>query len=204
MYYVVECNWGPLHTRLRARDHSTSSTLIWWKRRSQSKFALHYAWWTNRVCECKMDVKSIWIDSYMTSNGPCFMVTWIIFKNHLLEVGQTQNWETMAFGTHTTVDLFYFYHVWGPAWIEIHLNSIWLRARSIWLHTTLEGPWPHYMILGVCWDGLWTLSFGLSQFHGHGSWLVYEVALRFIEFCIQYHNWTTKMDLLWIHDQTFP
>ena len=33
------------------------------------------------------------------------------------------------------------------------------------------------MILQVCWDGLWTLSFGLSQFPGHGSWLVYEVAL---------------------------
>ena len=33
------------------------------------------------------------------------------------------------------------------------------------------------MILGVCWDGLWTLSFGLSQLHGHGSWLVCEVAL---------------------------
>ena len=47
----------------------------------------------------------------------------------------------------------------------------------IWLHTTLEGPWPHYMILEVSWDGLWTLSFGLSKFHGHGSWLVCEVAL---------------------------
>ena len=23
-----------------------------------------------------------------------------------------------------------FYHVWGPAWIEIHWNSIWLRTRS--------------------------------------------------------------------------
>jgi hypothetical protein len=33
------------------------------------------------------------------------------------------------------------------------------------------------MILEVCWDGLWTLSLGLSQFHGHGSWLVCEVAL---------------------------
>ena len=37
------------------------------------------------------------------------------------------------------------------------------------------------MILEVCWDGLWTLSFGLSHFHGHGSWLVCEVALGFIE-----------------------
>ena len=33
-------------------------------------------------------------------------------------------------------------------------------------------------MLEVCWDGLWTLSFGLSQFHSHGSWLVCEVALR--------------------------
>ena len=33
------------------------------------------------------------------------------------------------------------------------------------------------MILEVCWDGLWTLSFGLSQFHGHSSWLVCVVAL---------------------------
>ena len=33
------------------------------------------------------------------------------------------------------------------------------------------------MILAVCWDSLWTLSFGFSQFHGHGSWLVCEVTL---------------------------
>jgi hypothetical protein len=26
-------------------------------------------------------------------------------------------------------------------------------------------------------DNLWTLSFGLSKFHGHGSWLVCAVAL---------------------------
>jgi hypothetical protein len=35
------------------------------------------------------------------------------------------------------------------------------------------------MILEVSWDGRWILSFGLSQFHGHGSWLVYEVALNY-------------------------
>ena len=48
------------------------------------------------------------MDSYMAWNGSCFMVTWIIFKNHLLEVGLTQNWETMALQTLTTIDLFYF------------------------------------------------------------------------------------------------
>ena len=36
------------------------------------------------------------------------MVTWTIFKNRLLEVGLTQNWETVALQMLTTVDLFYF------------------------------------------------------------------------------------------------
>ena len=50
----------------------------------------------------------VYMDSYMASNGSCFMVTWTLFKNHLLEVGQTQNRETMAFQMLTTVGLFYF------------------------------------------------------------------------------------------------
>ena len=36
------------------------------------------------------------------------------------------------------------------------------------------------MMLEVCWDGLWTLSFGLSQVRGHGSWLMCEVALSYV------------------------
>ena len=50
----------------------------------------------------------VYMDSYMASNGSCFMVTWTILKNHLLEVGLTQNRETMALRTLTTVVLFYF------------------------------------------------------------------------------------------------
>ena len=50
----------------------------------------------------------VYMDSYMTLNGSCFMVTWIIFKNHLLEVGLAQDRKTMALGTLTTIDLFYF------------------------------------------------------------------------------------------------
>ena len=50
----------------------------------------------------------VYMDSYMTSNGSWFMVTWIIFKSHLLEVGLTQNRQTMTLRTLTTVDLFYF------------------------------------------------------------------------------------------------
>ena len=50
----------------------------------------------------------VYMDSYMALNGSCFMVTWIIFKNHLLEVGLTRNHVTMALRTLTTVYLFYF------------------------------------------------------------------------------------------------
>ena len=50
----------------------------------------------------------VYMESYMASNGSCLMVIWTIFKNHLLEVGPTQNRETMTLRTFTTVDLFYF------------------------------------------------------------------------------------------------
>jgi hypothetical protein len=72
----------------------------------------------------------VYMDSYMASKGSCFMITWTISKNHLLEVGLTQNRKTMALQTLTTVKLFDFYHVWGPAWLEIYWNSIWLRVQS--------------------------------------------------------------------------
>jgi hypothetical protein len=121
-----------------------------------------------------MDVKSTWFLIWHQLDH----VSWslgLFSRPPLLEVGLTQNWETIALWMLTTIDVFY--HVQGPAWIEFHWNSTWLRANHIYLHTTLEGPWPHYMILEVYWDGIWTLSFGLSQFHGHGSWLVCEVTL---------------------------
>jgi hypothetical protein len=50
----------------------------------------------------------VYMDSYMASKGSCFMVTWIIFENHLLEVDLTQNRETTALQMLTTVGLFYF------------------------------------------------------------------------------------------------
>ena len=46
----------------------------------------------------------VYMDSYMALNGSRFTVTWTIFKNHLLKVGLTQNWDTMAFQMLTTVD----------------------------------------------------------------------------------------------------
>ena len=54
--------------------------------------------------ECK-----VYMDSYMASNESRFMVTRTNFKNHHhLEVGLTQNRETMALQTLSTIDLFYF------------------------------------------------------------------------------------------------
>jgi hypothetical protein len=49
----------------------------------------------------------VYIGSYTTSNGSCFMVTWTNFNNHLLEVGLTQNWETMTRGMLIIIDLIY-------------------------------------------------------------------------------------------------
>ena len=50
----------------------------------------------------------VYMDSCMASNGSCSMVTWTIFKNHLLKVGLTQNQKTVALRTLTTSGLFYF------------------------------------------------------------------------------------------------
>ena len=65
---------------------------------------------------CLSDLQSMWMhdghkaymDSYMTSNASCFMLTWIVFNNHLFEVDITENRKIVALWTLTTIDLFYF------------------------------------------------------------------------------------------------
>ena len=74
------------HTRLRARYHYTSSALIGGIG-GAGPSSLHTMLegpmeYVNAKCKAYMD-------SYMASNGSCFMVTWTIFKNHLLKVGLT-------------------------------------------------------------------------------------------------------------------
>ena len=107
--------------------------------------------------------------------------------NHLLEVGLLQNRDSMALQTLTTIGLFYYIMCEDP-----HEIAFGWGPGHIWFHTTLEEPQPHYMILEVCWDGLWALSFGLSQFHGRGSWLVCEVALN----PMNGENWLLVIDKL--------
>ena len=110
----------------------------------------------------------------------------IMFHGHLdysqkLHVGGRFNRKP---GNHGTLNAYnrrfiLFHHAWGPTWINelIEIAFGWEHGH-IWLHTTLEGPWPHYMILKVTWVGLRTLSFGLSPSNGHSSWLVCKVARK--------------------------
>jgi hypothetical protein len=99
--------WGPLDTRdwepmtiaLQALSLVENAETV------QVQVSCH-AWGTDGVCECKMGVQ-VYMDSCMALNGSCFMVTWVIFENRLLEVSLTWNRETMVLRTFTTVDLFY-------------------------------------------------------------------------------------------------
>jgi hypothetical protein len=92
-----------------------------------------------------------------------------------------------------------FYHVWKPGWIEIHWNSIWLRAHitySFTLHLRIRDytTWS-WRCVGTAFGHF---SFGLSQFHGHGSWLVCEVALaRALNFDT---TWSTLIDGFWVEN----
>ena len=107
-------------------------------------------------------------------------IKWIVFhghldyfpKTHFLKVGLTQNRETMALWTLKTVDFI----LYILSCVRTHMNrNLFIEIKYgwgpgyIWLHTIHEDPWPHYTLLKVSCDGLWTLSFGLSQFHGHNS-----------------------------------
>ena len=58
--------------------------------------------------KCMQDGWKVYMDFYMPSNGSCFTVTSTIFKNHLLEVGLTQNQKITALRNLTIIDLLYF------------------------------------------------------------------------------------------------
>ena len=109
------CRWslyerdrGPLHTRDWEPMTSTLQALssVGKAEPVRVRFTLRlrdqWSMWMQGGCE-------VYMDPNVASNGSCFMVTWTSFKNHLLEVGLTQNWpEIMALRTLTTVGLFYF------------------------------------------------------------------------------------------------
>jgi hypothetical protein len=171
------CEWGPLHTWYQGPWPLHFKHSHWSKQRSRSKFASPHL----------RDWRSMWMqDGCQSLHEFLHVIKWIIFHGHLdyfqkPPLGGRPNrktgrrWHSEC--SQPLIELILFYHVWGPAWIEIHWNSIiCLKARS---HVTSHHTWEpvttrHDFV--VFWDVLWTISFGLLQFHGHGSWLMCEVA----------------------------
>ena len=80
-------DWEPMTVTLQALSLVEKAELV------QVRFTLRLrdqrSMWMQDGCK-------VYMDSYMASNGSCFMVIWAIFKNLLLQVGLTQNRETMA------------------------------------------------------------------------------------------------------------
>jgi hypothetical protein len=133
----------------------------WWKRWSQSKFASHYAWGTNGVCECKMDEKFTWIPTWHRMDR----VSWSLGLFQKPPLGGRSNTKP---GDHDTPNahnhwFVLFYHVWGHAWIKIHWNNIWLRTRShIASHYTWKSMTTRHDVGGVLGPPLDTFFWALT------------------------------------------
>jgi hypothetical protein len=97
--------------------------------------------WSDQHSMWMQDGCKVYMDSYTTLDGSCFMVTWTIAKSQILEVGLTQNHrETNALWMLTTIGSLYFIMVWGPAWIKKpRWNSIWLRGPVTYDFTNTRG-----------------------------------------------------------------
>ena len=101
---------------------------------------------------CLKDQQSIWMqdeckvymDFYMASIGTCFMVTWIVFEKPPLGGRPSTKLRDHGIPNAHNRWVILLYHVWGPAWMKIHWNSIWLRARS---HMVSHYTWGSVTIL---------------------------------------------------------
>jgi hypothetical protein len=92
------------------------------------------------------DQLSMWMqDGCKSLHGFQHGIKWIIFHGHLdyfqkPPLGGRFNTKPGGHGTPNAHNHWFilFYHVWGSALIEIHWNSIWLRA---WSHRTSHYTW---------------------------------------------------------------
>ena len=151
---------GPLHTREWEPVSSTLQALSLLEKAElvQVRFTLCL---TDQQSMWMQDGCNVYMETYMASNGSCFMVTWTILKSHLLKEGLTQNRHTMALKNAHNHWLILIYHAWGPTWREIHWNNIWLRTRS---HMTSHYTWGPATTLhalgGVCRTAFWHFLLG--------------------------------------------
>ena len=145
-------DWGPMTIALQALSLVEKAEPV------QVRFTLRLR---DQRSKWMWDGCEVYMDSFTVSNGTCFMVTLTILKDHLVEVGLTQNREIEI----SQLLIYYILlcmrtlHVW-----KFVGRAFGWGPGHIWLHTTLEGPWSHCMILEVSWDGLWTLLLGSHNF----------------------------------------
>ena len=120
------------HTRLRARDHYTSSTPIGGKG-GAGPSSLHITLeGPTEFVRCKTGVKFTWI---------------ILKKPPLGSRSNTKPGDHGILNAHNR-SFILFYHAWGLTWVEIHWNNIWLRVQS---HMTSHYTW---------WSGTTLCDFG--------------------------------------------
>ena len=128
---------GPLHTRDWEPMAATLQALSFVEKWEpvQVRFTLRLR---DQQSKWMQDGCKVYMDSYVTSNGSCFMVTSIIFKNHLLKVGLTHNHRFNLF-----------YYCEDPNEYEF------IEVAFGWRSMTTRQTW----VWRVCWDGLCTLFF---------------------------------------------
>ena len=121
--------WRSLHIQDWEPVTITLQALHSGKRWSRSKVRF-------KLCQQSMwmqDGRKVCMDSYMASNGTCFIGHLDYFQKPPYE-GRL-NTRTGDHGTPNTHHCWIILidRVWGSTWIEVHWNQIWLRA---WSHMT--------------------------------------------------------------------
>ena len=123
--------WGPLHTQDWEPMTITlqAISLVEKAEPVQVRFILYlkdqHSMWMQDGCK-------VYMDSYMASSRSCFMVTWTIFKKHLLDVCLTLNRETMALQTLPAIDLFYFIMREDPHELKFIERALGWEPIHIW------------------------------------------------------------------------
>ena len=123
--FTTRRHLGPLHTRDWEPVTITLQALSLVEKAEPVQ--VRFTRGTNGECECKMDVKSL--------HGVLHGIKWMMFHGHLdyfqkPSLGgrpKTKSGDRSTPNAHNRWFII-FYHVWGSTWIEIHWNSIWLRA----------------------------------------------------------------------------
>ena len=107
----------------------------------------------------------VYTDPYVASHGSRFMVTWIIFKNLLLEVVLTLNQDHGTSNSHNRWFIL-FYNAWGLAWIKFHWKNSWLRGPVTYDFTLHSRVRYH---TSWCWRCIGTTAFGHFLLGSHNS-----------------------------------